>query len=596
MLKRTHNCGQLRSADIGKEVILAGWVHSYRNHGGLIFIDVRDREGITQLVFHPEPNLQLYQKADELRSEWVIAAKGKVQHRAEGMTNPNRPTGEIELIVEELKVLNKALTPPFEIDSFETVNEELRLRYRYLDLRRPTMQDILRVRNKATRIVRQYHQENGFYEIETPILAKSTPEGARDYLVPSRLAAGAFYALPQSPQLFKQVLMISGMDRYFQIARCFRDEDPRADRQAEFTQVDIEMSFIDMDDIMKVTEGCFARVWKEILGVEIKLPIPRMSFKDAVENYGIDRPDLRFGMLLKNITDIAAHSEFKVFTSVIESNGIVKGICAPGAATYSRKDIEKGLGEVVSQFGAKGPAWLKVTANEDGTKAQLTGSIVKFFSTEQQREIIERFEANVGDLILLVAADADTVHGALAALRSKLGADLGLIKADDYKFLWVVDFPLMEFSKEENRWNSLHHPFTAPLPEHVEKLKTDPANVLSQAYDIVLNGNELAGGSIRIHQGEIQAQIFELLGITPEKAQERFGFFLQALQYGAPPHGGIAWGLDRVIMLLTGTDNIRDVIAFPKTLRGQCLMTGAPSGVDQGQLDELRLEVKCQKA
>lgn len=590
MLKRTHNCGELRSSDVGKEVVLAGWVRAYRNHGGLLFIDLRDRYGFTQLVFNSETNAEMHELACALRAEWVVAGAGTVQQRVGG-ENPKLPTGQIEINVDKLEVLNKSLTPPFELETDDEVNEELRLKYRYLDLRREKMQNIMRTRNRATSIIRSYHQENGFYEIETPILAKSTPEGARDYLVPSRIAAGAFYALPQSPQLFKQVLMISGMDRYFQVARCFRDEDPRADRQAEFTQIDIEMSFADMDDVMGITEGCFARVFKEILDVEVKLPIERMTFKKAVEDYGIDRPDTRFEMLLKDVTDIAGDSDFKVFKEVIAAKGIVKGLCAPGAATYSRKDIEKGLVDYISRYGGKGLAWLKVGAVDGSDAMELTGGISKFFNPEQQQEIIKRFGANVGDLILLVGDQAGTTNTVLAALRSKLGADLGMIKDDQYNFLWVVDFPMFEFDEENNRWASLHHPFTAPVPEDLHKLESDPGNICSQAYDIILNGNEISGGSIRIHQPEIQAKVFKLLGISEEKARDRFGFFLDALQYGAPPHGGIAWGLDRLIMLLTGTDNIRDVIAFPKTLRGQCLMTDAPSSVDQSQLDELHVAI-----
>ena len=456
------------------------------------------------------------------------------------------------------------------------------------------MQNIIKVRDKTMRLVREYHHEHGFYEIETPILAKSTPEGARDFLVPSRLAEGDFYALPQSPQLFKQILMVSGIDRYLQVAKCFRDEDARADRQVEFTQVDLEMSFIDMDDVITITEGCFAKVWKGILDVELPLPLPRMSYEKAVDDYGIDRPDTRFEMILKNISDIASESEFNVFTGTVASGGVVKGLCAPGGAKYSRSDIEKGFTEFVGQYGAKGLAWVKVTENEQTKQPDLTSSIAKFFSEQQKQEIIKRFDAKIGELIMLIASDADTTNKSLAALRCKLGEELGLIDENKHNFLWVIDFPLMEYNTDEKRWDSLHHPFTAPLPEDIEKINDDPSKVRSQAYDIIYNGNELAGGSIRIHQPELQAKIFELLGISHETAQQRFGFFLKALQYGAPPHGGIAWGLDRVIMMLTGTDNIRDVIAFPKTQRGQCLLSNAPSTVEQAQLDELHVQIKQQ--
>jgi len=594
MLKRTNNCGELRSADEGKEVILSGWVQSYRDHGGLVFIDLRDREGITQIVFNPEINSDIHNQSRSIRDEWVIGIRGNVRHRAQGMENPKMLTGDIEVLVHELEIYNKALTPPFEITASDTTNvgEELRLKYRYIDLRRPRMQHIMRVRNRTTSIIRQYHQEHGFYEIETPVLAKSTPEGARDFLVPSRLSAGSFYALPQSPQLFKQILMISGMDRYIQIPRCFRDEDPRADRQVEFTQIDVEMSFIDMNDIISLTEGCFAKVWREILGAEVTLPLPRMSYKQALDDYGIDRPDTRFEMLLKDVTDIASKCEFKVFTNTVNSGGIIKGICAPGAAELSRSDIEKGLTDFVGGYGAKGLAWFKVNASEDGTQVELVSSIAKFFTPDQRQELIQRFDAKPGDLVLMVADTADVVNKSLAPLRCKLAADLGLIPENRYDFLWVVDFPLFEFNQEENRWDSLHHPFTSPVPEDLEKLDTDPGNIRSQAYDIILNGNELAGGSIRIHQQEVQAQVFKLLGIADEEAQLRFGFFLDALKYGTPPHGGIAWGLDRAVMLLTGTDNIRDVIAFPKTQKGQCLLTDAPTPVDEKQLRELYLNIR----
>jgi aspartyl-tRNA synthetase len=590
MLKRTHNCGQLRAADVGKKVILSGWVNSYRDHGNLVFIDLRDREGLTQLVFNPQTQQEVHSIARDLRREWVIAASGTVATRSEGMANPRLATGQIEVAIDQLEILNTAKTPPFDIDGAENVGEELRLSARYIDLRRPVMQEKLRIRHRVAKVARDFFDENGFWEIETPMLGKSTPEGARDFLVPSRLYKGWFYALPQSPQLFKQILMISGVDKYFQIVRCFRDEDPRADRQAEFTQIDVEMSFVQAPDVISVNERLVARIWKEILGIDVALPIRRMSYKEAMEDYGIDRPDLRFDMKLKNISDIAAKSEFKVFTAVCEKGGIVKGLCAPnGGNIFSRSDIEKTFTGFVTDLGAKGLAWFKVKANEG--KLTLDSSIAKFFSADLQRQIIERFGAKDGDLILLIADTEAQANKSLAPLRVKLGKDLKLYKPDALAFVWVLDFPLFDWNAEEKRWDSLHHPFTAPIPEDVPKLDTDPGHIVSQAYDIVVNGSEIGGGSVRIHNPAVQAKVFDLLGISKQQANERFGFFLRALEYGAPPHGGIAFGLDRLIMILTGTDNIRDVIAFPKTQRGQCLLSEAPSSVDKKQLDELNLRV-----
>jgi len=581
MLKRTHHCGELRTDQIDQTVTLAGWVNNYRDHGGVRFIDLRDREGLTQIVFHPEA-ADAHALAQKLRHEDVIVVSGKCIKR-EGGANPKLPTGEIEVDATELQVLNKAETPPFSPDDAGKVGEERRLKYRFIDLRRPRMQEILRTRHRVTKVVRDYFDEHGFYEIETPFLCRSTPEGARDFLVPSRLQEGAFYALPQSPQLFKQILMTSGAERYLQIVRCFRDEDPRADRQAEFTQIDLEMSFIDRDTVMDICEGMARRVWKQVLNVDVP-PIKRMSYHEAMSRFGSDRPDLRFDLELIDVTDIAKQTEFKVFRGAIDAGGIIKAIRVPGGAQMTRKQTD-GLAEWVKQFGAGG---LPITKIEDG---KVSTGIAKFIEPVSEA-LIERLGAENGDLICFgVDAKPGVVHRVLGELRVKLAHDLELIKPGQWEWLWVIDFPMVEWNDEAGRWDSLHHPFTAPKPEDMDKLESDTAAVLSDAYDLVLNGSELGGGSIRIHDPAVQQRVFNLLGIDEQAAQAKFGFLLDALKYGTPPHGGLAFGLDRLIMHLCNTTNIRDVIAFPKTQNGFDLMTEAPSAVDPRQIEDLHLRI-----
>jgi len=589
--KRTHFCGELRKEDIGKQVCIMGWVHRRRDHGGLIFIDLRDRSGIGQLALDPDRDPEAHAKAEAIRNEFVIAAIGTVSPRPEGTVNPKMPTGEVEVEISELRILNAAKTPPFQLDEFTEVAENLRLKYRYLDLRREGIQHNLIMRHKVAQTVRNYLTENNFLEIETPMLTKSTPEGARDYLVPSRVNLGNFYALPQSPQLFKQLLMVSGFDRYFQITRCFRDEDLRADRQPEFTQIDCELSFVDRDDIMSIMEAMMATIFKSTLDVDITVPVPRMTYAEAIDRYGVDNPDLRFDMELINITELVKGCGFKVFASVADSGGLVKAINAKGCATFSRKDLD-GLTDFVAIYGAKGMAWVKI--QEDGT---WQSPIAKFFTEQELADIGAALDAQPGDLLLFGADTPAITNEALGRLRGHLGNKLGLADPNDYKFVWITDFPLLEWDAEAQRHVAVHHPFTAPLDEDIALLDTDPGKARAKAYDLVLNGSEIGGGSIRIHDQAIQSRMFELLGIGEEEARQKFGFLLDALEFGAPPHGGIAFGLDRVMMILTGAGSIRDVIAFPKTQKATCLMSEAPGTVDEKQLRELgiRLAARSQQ-
>ncbi|MGD0664839.1 MAG: aspartate--tRNA ligase [Rhabdochlamydiaceae bacterium] len=585
--RRTHTCGELNISASGSRVTLSGWVHKRRDLGGLIFIDLRDRFGLTQLVFDPNVNQPLHDKAYKLRSEWVISIKGTVKPRAQGMANSRMATGEIEIDVEELEILSPAKTPPFSIcDDVGDVNEELRLKFRYLDIRRGDIAKHLIMRNEAMHVIRSFLHDNKFIEISTPILIKSSPAGSRDYLVPSRIYPGNFYALPQSPQLFKQLLMISGMDRYYQIATCFRDEDPRADRQPEFTQVDIEMSFGIPDDLMTMLEGLIVRLYKKCRGIDIPTPFPRMSYAEAVEFYGTDRPDLRFGMPLIRLDEIARQSTFTVFLDQLNSGGCVKGIKVAGGSAISRKEIEK-YTTFMGQFGLKGLAWIKRSAEG------ISSSIAKFFSEEQMAAIFSRTELEQGDLLFIAAGPDERVNQGLDHLRRTVAKERNLIDADSLKFLWVVDFPMMKWNPDESRVESEHHPFTAPHPDDVHLLDQDPLKMRAVAYDMVLNGYELGGGSQRIHSSELQEKIFKILNLTPEEIQEKFGFFIEALKYGTPPHLGLAFGLDRLVMMLCQTENIRDVIAFPKTTKASDLMMQAPSPASPKQLGELEIKASA---
>ncbi len=584
-LKRTHRCTEVSKADVGSTVTVMGWVQKRRNLGSLIFVDLRDRSGLLQIIFdEKEVGTQGFEKAGTLRSEFVIAVVGEVQLR-DGAVNEGMKTGEIEIRAKELRILSEAETPPFPIEENSQTKEELRLKYRFLDLRRPDLQRNLMLRSRVTTLVRNFLSKEGFLEIETPVLIKSTPEGARDYLVPSRVHPGHFYALPQSPQLFKQLLMCSGYDRYFQIAKCFRDEDLRADRQPEFTQIDMELSFVDVDDVIDVNERLLAYVFKEALGVEVPLPIPRMTWQEAMDRFGSDKPDLRFGMELKNVSEVVKDCGFGVFTSALEAGGSVRGINAKGQGGMPRKKIDA-LVEFAKGYGAKGLAYLAIH-EDDSYKC----SFAKFMKPEELEALVKAMEGEPGDLLLFAADKNKVVWDVLGALRIELARQMDLLKKDDFRFLWVTEFPLLEWSEEDQRFVAMHHPFTMMMEEDMDRLDTDPGSVRAKAYDIVLNGTELGGGSVRIFQDDIQSKMFDVLGFTKERAQEQFGFLLNAFKYGVPPHAGLAFGLDRLIMLMAGCDSIREVIAFPKVKDASCLMTEAPGTVDEAQLKELCL--KC---
>ena len=584
IFKRTHMCGDLRKENIGEKVVLNGWIQKRRNLGGLIFCDVRDKTGITQVVFNDKIPQELFERADKLRSEYVVGIKGEVLERES--KNMELPTGEIEVFADDLIIYSEADTPPIYIKDDDNVDDNLRLRYRYLDLRKKKMQDNLTFRHNLVKLTRDYFSENGFTEVETPMLIKSTPEGARDYLVPSRVNNGKFYALPQSPQMFKQLLMVGGTDRYMQVVKCFRDEDLRADRQPEFTQIDLVMSFVDVDDVIEIQEGYLKRVFREMKGVDIETPFPRITYDEAMERYGSDKPDTRVGFELNDITGLVKNCDFKVFTDAIAAGGSVRGICITGAADkYTRKKIDK-LTEAVRSYGAKGMVWMKVNDSE------VTSSVNKFFSQEQLQEIADAMKAESGDLILIVSDKNKVVFDSLGFLRRHIAGELGLLDDNQYNLLWVVDFPLFEYDEETDSYHAMHHPFTSPKAEDAHLLKTEPTKAKANAYDIVLNGVELGGGSIRIHDRDMQEDMFRALDMSQEEIDEKFGFLVEAFKYGTPPHGGLAYGLDRLVMLLTGEKSIREVIAFPKNQNAQCMVSEAPGVVEEQQLDELGIRLK----